>query len=353
MSSIRQGADSADRPEIHVEQDDALTRLGLFSSCPPASAFQKIDFGDIVLGTDFFSTNLSKLIDSSKIWAESTGLVTAYYGSVMSKIPIDGLVQAVSSIYNRSSVFAGISKIAAEFSAGVAKTIGQAIKAQDIALPLLESLRPSIDAIEKVLDNLDAEGFWESCRESAKEWGRHGWVLLDGMTMSMIKNSPTTFPEANRFLKPIALASLPETKAAILANARKRKDTEEMFSLYEERHYKPCAMMACSLIEGEIINWKISKTRTRKVNSKPTSLTIAEDVASSQQAMVDLVSTIAAYDHFFRNTTPFNRKLEGELNRNSLMHGMMHKDVTQVACLKLFNLLEKVTGLLPSCAIDG
>ena len=103
MSSIRQGADSADRPEIHVEQDDALARLGLFSSCPPASAFQKVDFGNIVLGADFFSTNLSKLIDSSKIWAESTGLVTAYYDSVMSKIPIDGLAQAVSSFYDHSS----------------------------------------------------------------------------------------------------------------------------------------------------------------------------------------------------------------------------------------------------------
>ena len=118
------------------------------------------------------------------------------------------------------------------------------------------------------------------------------------MNMRMIRSCPGTFPEANRILKPIALASFPETKAVILANARKRKDVVEMFSLYEEKHYKPCAMMACSLIEGEIINWKIAKTRTRRVNSKPTSLTIAEDVASSQQAMVDLVSTIAAYDHF-------------------------------------------------------
>lgn len=298
MSSIRQGADSADRPEIHVEQDDALARLGLFSSCPPASAFQKVDFGDIVLGADFFSTNLSKLIDSSKIWAESTGLVTAYYDSVMSKIPIDGLAQAVSSFYDHSSVFADISRIAADFSEGVAKSIGRTIKVQEIASPLLESLRPSIDAIGKVLDNLDAEGFWGSCRESAEEWGGHGWVLLDGMNMRMIRSCPGTFPEANRILKPIALASFPETKAVILANARKRKDVVEMFSLYEEKHYKPCAMMACSLIEGEIINWKIAKTRTRRVNSKPTSLTIAEDVASSQQAMVDLVSTIAAYDHF-------------------------------------------------------
>lgn len=352
MSSIRQGADSADRPEIHVEQDDALARLGLFSSCPPASAFQKVDFGDIVLGADFFSTNLSKLIDSSKIWAESTGLVTAYYDSVMSKIPIDGLAQAVSSFYDHSSVFADISRIAADFSEGVAKSIGRTIKVQEIASPLLESLRPSIDAIGKVLDNLDAEGFWGSCRESAEEWGGHGWVLLDGMNMRMIRSCPGTFPEANRILKPIALASFPETKAVILANARKRKDVVEMFSLYEEKHYKPCAMMACSLIEGEIINWKIAKTRTRRVNSKPTSLTIAEDVASSQQAMVDLVSTIAAYDHFFRNTHPFNRALEGELNRNFLMHGMMHKEVTQVACLKLFYLLEKVAVLLPSCAVN-
>lgn len=87
MSNICRGADSVDRPEIHVEQDDALARLGSFSSCPPASAFQKVDFGGIVLGADFFSANLSKLINSSKIWAESAGLVAAYYDSVMSKVP--------------------------------------------------------------------------------------------------------------------------------------------------------------------------------------------------------------------------------------------------------------------------
>ena len=34
------------------------------------------------------------------------------------------------------------------------------------------------------------------------------------------------------------------------------------------------------------------------------------------------------------------------------MHGMMHKEVTQVVCLKLFYLLEKVAVLLPSCAVN-
>lgn len=339
----------------HDEQTDGLADLGVSASRALSGVvLPAIDFSDIIPPVDHhISDDFKKLIDSSRIWAESAGVITSYFNSVMSKIPIDGLAQAVSTIYDRSLILEQISGIAAEFSDGVARAIGQKIKAQEMASSLLESLRPSIEGVGRILDNLDVEGFWGSCRDSAEKWGGHGWVLLDGMPMHMIGNCPDTFPEANRVLKPLALASLPETKETILANSRKRKDAVEMLSLYDAGHYKSCAMMACSLIEGEIINWKIVKTRTRKVNSKPSSLSVADDVGSSQRVMVDLINVIAAYDHFFRSVFPFNRELEGELNRNFLMHGMMYKEVTQVACLKLFVLLERVAALLPSCSTEG
>ena len=353
MSEMSQDTASEENAKGYKGQTNSLAMSEAFGNRSLASIeLSKVDLDGVAPTAGLVNADLIKLIDDSKIWAEAANIISSRY-KTLSRTSADNLLQFVSAVYGQSPILAGISQIVAEFRDGVAKAVGQTIRVQNITASLLESLQPSIEAIGKILDSLDTEGCWGSCRESAQEWGGHGWVLLDGMNMHVIRSCPDTLLEANRALKPTALASLPETKAAILANARKRKDAEEMFALYEERHYKPCAMMACSLIEGEIINWKIGRTGTRGVNSKLTSLTIAEDIASSQQAMIELVNVIATYDHFFRNTYPFNRELEGELNRNFLMHGMMYKEVTQVACLKLFNLLEKVTKVLPSCVVDG
>ncbi|RRF98786.1 MAG: hypothetical protein DUD39_07745 [Coriobacteriaceae bacterium] len=130
---------------------------------------------------------------------------------------------------------------------------------------------------------------------------------------------------------------------------RRKADAVEMLALFDERHYKSCTMMACSLIEGETLNLKISRANTRVVTSKPRGLVTTDNIDNARIAAINLIGIVGAYDYFFRNAKHFDRSIEGELNRNFLMHGMMYKSISQIACIKLFILIDRVVKLLPSC----
>lgn len=249
------------------------------------------------------------------------------------------------------SLLAQIAKTTRAFGTAVADMVRAAAPIGDFSKSMLEVLRPSLDALQKVLADYDSDGFWTKCGTAAREWGGLGWVIIDDMPVDMLFSCPETYPEANRLCRKMAFAQLGRLKRELPGTVRRSADADEMVSLFEEGHYKSCAMMACSLIDGELMNWKIIRTRNRKANSNPKELRAYGHGRSAQEATVSLLGVVEAYSHFFQSGKGFNRSREGELNRNFLMHGMMNKQVAQIACIKLFLLLDKVVGLLPYCEV--
>ena len=65
-----------------------------------------------------------------------------------------------------------------------------------------------------------------------------------------------------------------------------------------------------------------------------------------------VLNTISTYAYFFHNAENFNRTVEGELNRNFLMHGMMYKPVLKRTCIKLFLLLESIVVAMPDFSLQ-
>lgn len=233
--------------------------------------------------------------------------------------------------------------------AGVSQSVSQSIA--DASRSLNEILRPNLEVIASIVNTFDSGRFWKKYQEAAATWGGCGWVVIDDMPNDILLSIPSDYAEANRIARKYAFATLDFLKNKILETSRKKSDAIEMFALFDEGHYKSCAMMACSLIDGELFNWKIPRAQSRAVRSSPRDLTVSDE--SAMWAAASLSSIVPAYDHFFRWGDHFNRDVEGELNRNFLMHGMMYKKVSQVACLKLFLLLDQIIELLPLCQISS
>ncbi|MHB0828822.1 MAG: hypothetical protein ACYCDN_04965 [Schaalia turicensis] len=220
----------------------------------------------------------------------------------------------------------------------------------DTLKPIHDSLSGLIKSINwedlsKAFERLDFEGL----QEGAKTWGEHGWVVSD-LSPSEIRNAPESFADADKYYSQyMTKERVQKLFNNVLAEIPRKKDFEECIVLYEQKHYKSCAMMLCSLIEGQLIKHipKITWRRNGEVALKK-----MQGLDNDFVDVIWVLNTISTYAYFFHNAENFNRTVEGELNRNFLMHGMMYKPVLKRTCIKLFLLLESIVVAMPDFSLQ-
>lgn len=137
---------------------------------------------------------------------------------------------------------------------------GSVKSASTFSSDLMKALGSIASLVSEIADRVDwgalkdsFEGFdWEQCRIGAIRWGEYGWSI-SWLPLASIGNPPATLKEADSFYSNIltddAMADLFGDLRQIV---RRKRDLQECIELYGQRHYKPCAMMLCSLIEGQL-----------------------------------------------------------------------------------------------------
>ncbi|WP_314026321.1 hypothetical protein [Olsenella uli] len=345
----------------HEEEYDSPKGIGAITSDAPtfSSTVAKLtgaaDLNLHPITAPAFSSSIAEIVGAARL--NMLPITTPGFSQALSQLyswsePLKGLNNFILPTLDvAQTLMASVSDATRKMSETLSTLAGAGRLIVDIDRSLQEILKPNLEAIASIVNSFDNGKFWEKYQEAAAVWGDYGWVVIDDMPNDVLLNIPSSYVEANRIARKYAFASLDSLKRKIPETSRKKSDVTEMFALFDEGHYKPCAMMACSLIDGELFNWKIPRARTRAVRSNPRDLVAADEGA--MWAVASLSGIVPAYDHFFRRGENFNRNVEGELNRNFLMHGMMYKNVSQVACLKLFLLLDQLIELLPMCQLSS
>lgn len=224
---------------------------------------------------------------------------------------------------------------------------------------LIPPITEQLNSAFKTLKQLIKEFNWDGYRSAFHKWGSFGWIIPDNMPLTDISQVPLDLKEADRrCLQFYDRETLNDLFVRLEQNIRKKRDMTEAILLFRTRHYKPCAMMLCSLIEGELIALGNRKNvvllRKGRQSGKSTLSAFKDcDLPSEGFTALMLENFLAAWDYFFHGGKDFNREIEGELNRNFLMHGMMYKPVRRKTCIKLFSLLERITTILPKLASSG
>ena len=196
----------------------------------------------------------------------------------------------------------------------------------------------------KVLPDID------EMRDCHETWGAFGWVIFDDMPRRIVKMKPESWSEANA----IAMGCIDDAVIdRVFTNLREflrdSSDINEAIALFREDHYKPCAMMVCSLIDGSRFKRSHKSKGQRLRDAREPLDRLQSQLSSACYSALSLSGTRNALCFFFQGGTDFDEKLEGELNRNYLLHGMANREVTREACIKLFMLLlslERLMGLL-------
>lgn len=183
---------------------------------------------------------------------------------------------------------------------------------------------------------------WGDIEEEYLAWGEYGWVgfeLLDG---DIVPTSQKMADELGRQL--ITQDILDGIIAELKETVQKKRDLSEAVFLYENRHYKSCAMMLFSLIECELFK-KAHKPKSgwRKPQSVYQEAINQDNPNRSMCIMAG--GAFAAYEHLFANANDFDRSCETDINRNFLMHGMRKDPVRKYHCIKLFALLRATVAI--------
>lgn len=218
----------------------------------------------------------------------------------------------------------------------------------DASSAVHEVLRPLTTALSEIINQINWQSLrpcfenfrWECCIDGAACWGRYGWPI-SYLPFSVVCDPPSTIQEANTVYSSILTDDeMCKLFKELEEGVRKKRDLQECVELFWQRHYKSCAMMLCSMIEGQLI---LEMPKGKKKRSGKVALEKAkrdmDDLESDAVTLLWLNNCLTAYDYFFHNANNFNRDIEGELNRNFLMHGMMYKPVRKQTCKKLFLLL--------------
>lgn len=294
----------------------------------------------------------------------------------------EGVKQALESAYDFAPILESIKGLTAEYSAR-SLAIAEAIKptleatqaiasAAQCAIDGVKSYAPAIldvmsSARKTYAEYLDISAqlsksfasMFQSIRESGaffdidelrsrhETWGEYGWVLFDGMTGSVSRAKPQTWVEANKIARAcISKGTVDDLFERLSSSVSKRRDLDEAITLFEERRYKPCAMMVCALIDCSLYKRSKKRGNENRRNAKEPFERLQLQLPGACYTALSLSGSYKAYDYFFKPAKDFDRKVEGEFNRNSLMHGMSHRDITRTSCLKLFMLLLSIERLM-------
>lgn len=116
---------------------------------------------------------------------------------------------------------------------------------------LRESVCSNMASLMEQLTGIGASLDWGAILEDSRRWGSHGWAITNDQ---FIYNSPLHCPSTLREADAVYLSFLDVDTliAGLEGSVAEEVDFRETVVLFRERHYKPCAMMLCSLIDREL-----------------------------------------------------------------------------------------------------
>lgn len=196
----------------------------------------------------------------------------------------------------------------------------------------------------KIIEN--TVGSFSHVNEARNTWARFGWIF-SRFPDQIIDMVPQSYIEANSIALPYARESLKVLREELIKAASNDIYTNKMFEEFEKREYLLTAMLAFTLIEGNIRRWLLSYGLPGGGNGNLKGKKLDEN---TRYTIFGRFAALAnAQSYFFRYADNFNPEREGECNRHFLMHGMASQEMSEEICLKLFLILDETQKVLPRC----
>ncbi len=221
--------------------------------------------------------------------------------------------------------FSALHNMIPAFSDGIQRMLFEAELQQAIISEQLS------DSLGKIAKNF---GF---CRRNLEQLGTYGWTIDWHAPVGVYLHTPTNLEtEDARLSKYFTAENVDNIIVSIQKMVHDRASKEAIMSFKRGCHHA-CALLLFSAIEREIIQYThapdaINHVYGTKAIDKLEGQ-ISDDLTNGSLKASASIGTIIALTELWKPTKNFDKT--PIINRNNLLHGMFHRTVTRLDCIKL------------------
>ena len=298
--------------------------------------------------TNIMPPETTKLIES----LENTSWKKAVSDIVRENTKIAQSFSEITKNYNWSIINDSVrvfSETYSEYLKDIAKT------SSNLVSQFSDSLKSISDAIGNIVKDIHIPEISERRKAilvaSYKRWGQYGWTVMPFAEISFFNSVPETMKEANR--KALSVCTKENMKSlfddTLEHRGVKRSDYQEAVNDFCDKRYKSCALILLALIDANLIR---KQPKTDKDKNRPVGLgavkgiqkrIVSDEVWQGFFISLDCANILEALQIIFAKGNGFVEQPK-VINRNFLDHGMLHRKVRRMDCIKLFllyyNMLE-------------
>lgn len=220
-------------------------------------------------------------------------------------------------------------------------------------------LNPILSELKDYLTSQQSEEKINDLILAHEKWGQYGWTLPPNGSVHLFDNIPSDKKTADSLMREF---DTPERLKAFFQDFEslhgyKKDDYNDILFCFENRRYKPCAMMLCAAIDAKLIRLQgrskaeegTKKNRNRrKVGSRAAELFCkrleGELIPEMYVHLAILRGVEQCINVYFADGNDFKTQPDFS-NRNFLDHGMLTKRVRRRDCIQLFLLYYNVLRL--------
>lgn len=200
-----------------------------------------------------------------------------------------------------------------------------------------EQIRDSLTEFKNLLPEFD----WDDWDEGVKHWGECGWTMIPNAPIGLFKTKISDESERDKIaLQYLRKKDMDDLFKELQKMRLNHSDLNEAIYCYNNRCYKTCAMILCSIIDGIIYKRQPVKKGNRRKGDRKFFEKIKEsglkkELLQQSIFLLQIDNLIAYLNKLFENGKDFQLDTN-VLNRNFLLHGMSKKRVRQKDCKQLF-----------------
>ena len=185
------------------------------------------------------------------------------------------------------------------------------------------------------------------------QWGKFGWTLPPNADLELFYDSPNNEIEAFKIVQPYINKGGMQFVFDVLLQMKhiRKSDLKEAIANYEDKRYKSCIMILFSLIDARIIRLQETKEGKRRPSGYRGANSYFERVDADEMIEMSFADALYKYSILSSLSVVFEtgddlKKQPNVINRNFIDHGMLHRNVTQRDCKKVFLLLYNFVALV-------
>lgn len=204
---------------------------------------------------------------------------------------------------------------------------------KDYLAGIADQVRSIIDVFSNIsIPNLSEEDR-QKIHEKYSKWGSYGWTSTDFLSEDLLDIQPNDFADANKKAKKILDSKGVEVlfEQMSFIPGIKKADLSELRNSYYAKQYKACALVGFAMIDSKLIraqgraavNRKLGKRGLDKLKEK-----YQDDIEGFFLLSLSANNLFCCLEKMFECSQNFKTQ-PTVINRHFLVHGMLHRRVTQ------------------------